>query len=458
MQLKLNLKDMEIYEKKQALTELGSYRPAFMMMRLSFPFPSSEQGVNELSDSNLSVFIHEYVHFLQDISSYCLLNNAYYYSEYLHTAVNHIYTIPGRYFEIPLRMPRNKGNVDANEFINKTCFGSNEEIDTLIITKIKSHSEPFPYQGVGLKCIDNRILCTAKHGEIHFGYLAVMESMAYILESKISRPQSSPCDFPYMSAQLVTEHVYPEFGGDVLNILALCDVSLQFSNPGNVFFGMLEQMRDRAWLPNKPEDVYDYVYSQNACVMGRDMPPYKALTEMSMTVERCVQSYVKDMAISASYQDFVHNLLRYGLCLRLAEPYFMLDLARGGYARKNRQLIRIMGYTGMPIIEDSLHTFHTILPNGWTSSDALLEVFPAIEQIHKCLHDGADICEMIDFCEDSEKLYEEGRLDDPAPIVNDNCLESPWKRCFNKRLCPYALLWKHWNLSRWQPIRRKKRT
>ena len=63
MQLKLNLKDMEIYEKKQALTELGSYRPAFMMMRLSFPFPSSEQGVNELSDSNLSVFIHEYVHF-----------------------------------------------------------------------------------------------------------------------------------------------------------------------------------------------------------------------------------------------------------------------------------------------------------------------------------------------------------------------------------------------------------
>ena len=85
-----------------------------------------------------------------------------------------------------------------------------------------------------------------------------------------------------MSAQLVTEHVYPEFGGDVLNILALCDVSLQFSNPGNVFFGMLEQMRDRAWLPNKPEDVYDYVYSQNACVMGRDMPPYKALTEMSM--------------------------------------------------------------------------------------------------------------------------------------------------------------------------------
>lgn len=200
-------------------------------MRLFFSFPKGELPLYQLSEGDLSVFIHEYIHFLQDISSYCLINNAYFYSEYIHTALNYIYKIPGKYFEIPLHMPRNITNVDANEFINKTCFGASEEIDTLFVIKVKLQEEPFPYKGVGLRCIEKRIIVTPNK-EIHFGYLAVMESMAYIMESLMSHPRSSPYDYPYMSAQLVTENVYPAFGKDILNILALCDVRYNMAIQG----------------------------------------------------------------------------------------------------------------------------------------------------------------------------------------------------------------------------------
>ncbi len=39
---------MEVYEKKKALKDLGAYRPAFMMMHLSFPFSSSKLALYNL--------------------------------------------------------------------------------------------------------------------------------------------------------------------------------------------------------------------------------------------------------------------------------------------------------------------------------------------------------------------------------------------------------------------------
>lgn len=444
---------MELYEKKQALKELGSYRPAFLLMKLSFPFYSTRLPLYNLSEKNLSVFIHEYIHFLQDISSYSLLNNAYVYSEYMHSAVNYIYR-QKKYFEIPIPMPLNTGNIGLNLFINKTCFGSNEEIDNLFITGIRTYSIPVPFKKDGLNYIKKKVLVAYPFKEIHFGYLAIMESMAYIIETQITHPNSSAFDYPYQSAQLVVKFIFPEFGTNILNVLALCDVSLQYSNPGTIFVEMLEKMQKENWLPDLPEDVYGYVYSNQTEVMGVATTPCQALTTMSMLVERQVKKYIMDQRISPDFYNFVHTILNFGLCYRLAQPYFFLDIAKGGYALKNKSLIYVVNQVGMPIIEDSMFKYHTIPPHG-KAYKGVLEFFPAIEQIYKCFYDGNTICEMIDFCQDSEEQYKIGLLKEPAPIVDENCVNSPWKRCADKRLCPYAVLWRHWNLSTKNPLEKK---
>ena len=56
---------------------LGSYTPAFFHINLNFPFYQSRLALYNLKKKDLSTFVHEYIHFLQDISSYSLLNNAY---------------------------------------------------------------------------------------------------------------------------------------------------------------------------------------------------------------------------------------------------------------------------------------------------------------------------------------------------------------------------------------------
>ena len=51
-------------------TTLGSYMPAFFRMNLSFPFPGGERAYERINEKHVSVFIHEYIHFIQDITTY----------------------------------------------------------------------------------------------------------------------------------------------------------------------------------------------------------------------------------------------------------------------------------------------------------------------------------------------------------------------------------------------------
>ena len=43
-------------------------------------------------------------------------------------------------------------------------------------------------------------------------------------------------DYPYSAAEIIANNIYPEFTKNTLNILALADCCLMFSNPGEVFF------------------------------------------------------------------------------------------------------------------------------------------------------------------------------------------------------------------------------
>jgi hypothetical protein len=77
-----------------------------------------------------------------------------------------------------------------------------------------------------------------------------------------------------------------------------------------------------------------------------------------------------------------------------------------------------------------------------------------VEQIYKCFDEGSTICELYEFCEytknHGEEILGEG-WQDQVPLLDDNCWQSPWLKVNDVRLCPYALLWRHWNLGEWRP-------
>ncbi|MBD9093386.1 MAG: hypothetical protein EGQ20_12785 [Bacteroides oleiciplenus] len=73
-------------------------------------------------------------------------------------------------------------------------------------------------------------------------------------------------DIPYHAAKKVAEHIYKEFAEDDLRVLALCDISLNSSNPGDVFVSLLEKWRNEFFLPDNPRELYNYLYKQKIVI------------------------------------------------------------------------------------------------------------------------------------------------------------------------------------------------
>lgn len=431
---------------------LGSYMPAFFHMEVGFPFYTSPVMLYKLSPQDLSTFIHEYIHFLQDISSLCLLNNAYVYTEYMHSAANCIYKLPKGEFDIPLAIPYNYGNLDLNRFINGMCMGEFESQDSIFITNIKFKQHKVPIKNDIVNILPIPYLQLANGTELKFGTCAIMESMAYLMERHITKGSKTPPEYPYQTALAVAFKEYEAFAQDDLNVIALCDLSLQFANPGKIFVQTLREMKEQQYLPTKPEELYDNLYQKPCTMMGRDSTLPISLIEMCIMVQNRLKLYLNDKMFYR-FHNTIRDFIGFGIESRLRNPHFMIDIVRDGYALQNPTLLRIMNRVGSPLIIDSARNFTHIPPAGQSANDSL-PIFLGIEQIYKCFSEGYTMCELYEFCEATKSNAQELFGDDylnQEPILDDNCWQSPWNKVTDVRLCPYALLWKHWKLSDWRP-------
>lgn len=423
--------------------DLGSYIPAFYNMELSFPFFSGVNALQTLKEKDLAVFVHEYLHFLQDITTYVGLNNAYVYSEYIHAAVTIAYDEGLKNhgaFRVPIHITGNYGNVELNQQVNKVGMGDFEKENNVFSIGIKTRLKNVKYANPFVTHLKEVIIKAGGGKQFRFGYMAIMESMAYMMEKMITKGSGQAADFPYSAAEMVVNEVYPNFGKDKLNIIALCDMALQFSEPGKIFYQTLKTFKQTRYLPSKPEDIIDHFYITPCIQLGQPTMLLNGLIGMTFMVGNRLKEYLRGKEFS-SYHNVVHTLLGFGLDQRVNHRYFMLDLARGGYALNNKTLQNTIRRIGSPIIKDSMNDYWHIPPMGVRRENYSIEYFPAILEINKFLKKGNDICEMYEWCEKSPNTQEDLR-----------CIDKPWTRCNDAELCPYAALWKHWNLAKFTPV------
>lgn len=423
-------------------TILGSYMPAFFHMDLSLPFPSGTLFNEPFSEKHLSIFTHEYIHFIQDISTYVGLNNAYVYSECIHGIVTTIYKQPKGELKIPVSIPTNYGNIDLNKFVNTESIGTIREQTEFFIKKIVIKEIPVPYNNPFIKSLTRIILISVKGDVVMFGSRAIMESMAYLMETMITKGSVGADDYPYHAAELVVEYYYPDFGRDKLRIIALCDASMQFSEPGKIFVQSLQNFKEKRFLPSNANEVIDYFYLNPCVQMGEKKKIEIGLLTMGFMVGERLKLYMNHHQFKP-FHNVIHTLIGFGMKERLSNKYFMLDIVRNGYILDNVLMRRYIRTIGTPIIKDSNDDYWNVPPDGKTSNDYWLEYFPAIEEIYNCLAEGQTICGMYTWCEKSPKTKEDSR-----------CIYEPWSRINDNALCPYAMLWKHWMLEGYLPKER----
>lgn len=420
-------------------TTLGCYVPSFFRMELEYPFFQNFDQIRPVDEKFISVYTHEYIHFLQDISTYTGINNAYVYSEYMHGAVNFIYTLPKGELHVPVNLPENYGNVDLNRFVNQEGMGTYSDIDNFFLVKVGKKRKKVPYENDCVRELTQIVLTSAKGDNVIFGSRAIMESMAYLMERQITRGSVAAPDYPYHAAEMVVDKIFPEFGKDVLRIIALCDACMQFPEPGKIFVQSLELFKTMNFCPQNANLIIDHFLTAPCIQMGKEVSMTQGFVSMTMMVGERLKLYLHGKVFQP-FHNVIHKLLGFAMNERIHNPYFMLDIVRSGYVLDNPIMRLYTRAIGTPIIKDCNDDYWSVFPKGISEADYWIEYFPTIEQVYKCLAEGNTICDMIPWCEKSPKVSEDER-----------CYMEPWKRVEDSLLCPYAMLWKNWNLVGYMP-------
>ena len=419
---------------------LGYYTPAFFHINIG-----TNVSFNKLSDRDLSICLHEYIHFIQDTTTIYGLYNMYVYSEYIRFATNRAYNSKNKRFNIPvLPTEDNKDNVYLNMKINNLTNGDSGEIKTIKdILSINIIDEPTGVLGslvdniesVVVQCIDDK----GNDFILSFGALSIMENMAYLMEQMTCSDYAHSPDYPYSFVEKITEKIYPQFGENRLNVLALCDLSLQYNNPGKVLVQYLQEMLSNKWLPTNPEELYDEIYSRKNSINNKgEISLEQNFNELADVVKRQTQGYFNDPQIFTNIRNWIEHLLTTAKKLRFQNRYFILEVAKGGNLKTNKAFKQLLGEIGTPLISNNSGECTLLYPNKPKGVE--LGYFSAIGQIISIFEKGNCDCSLHPIC---IKCGNE---------VDNRCQSAPWERSNDIKLCPVALLWKHWKLKDYTPI------
>ena len=421
-------------------TVLGYYIPSFFEMHVNTY--QKNMTINKLPLKDMTTLFHEYIHYLQDFTTYYGLSGLYVHSEFIHSVVNRIYKLGTNSVKVPFVINDNNDNVLLNQSIKRFTEGDSVEISKLSIINISEDKDQLcknPYKSE----IPN-VIINPTTDMVVFGATAITENMAYLME-RLCSPKGyvkSP-EFPYMAAEMVADYYVPGFSDDSLMVLALCDMSLMGSNPGECFVGIMKGIRDGVLSFSKPEEIYDYFYSQTASFADGRNPSnlLSAFKSFLSDVESLLKSYIRDMPITKYYYEWIERLVKFAIEWRENDRYFLLNMARHNDLATNNYFGKAVHDVGTPLMSNNNPgEYYKVNPNG-LSLEMNVEYFKAFQEIENTFLLASRSCSLYEWCKSS-----------PNATPNNLCQTTPWKKCYEQRLCPYALVWKHWKLSGIEPV------
>jgi hypothetical protein len=413
---------------------LGFYIPSFF--RLNVSIQNSIKDFNKLNDKDFSVFFHEYIHFIQDITTFYGLNCIHATVDYLKYANNFIVDLKDNSFSIPIEPdPTNSDNVLLNGYLCKMTYGdvgeaSIKEIKdyTVSLLDINIPNSPIKeIESIDIEFIDGE----NETNYFSFGSGCIMESMAYLFEQLTCKDYFVSPDLPYNTAELLARKIYPEFAENKLNILALCDISLGISNPAKYFVRTIEKWKKRNEIPSKPEILYDD-FKKEIFTLNGNKQEYHLQQIVDLAKDQ-LKGYFND-DIFKDIKEWIDNVIIEANLYRENNPYFILDFAKGNI-KTNKKFKDFFHKIGTPLLTNDNQEFRFYHPLAY-KKQIDIGFFWAINQIQDLFLVNKTSCDLIDFCKQ------------PASntIIDERCLSSPWQRCNDKELCPYAIIWKHWKL------------
>lgn len=259
--------------------------------------------------------------------------------------------------------------------------------------------------------------------QYQFGSMAVMESMANLLEDEAYRRQSPLLSFPYDTAQLLVSHIYPSLADNRRAIAEICEASLMYYTPGAAFVEAVEQMKKDGFQYQRPDDAYRYVLRHFKMDPGGE-----AIDEFSNKSALAAKQFDDLFTVPPlSTERWASSVINNGQAFRLKGTTLTSHLWGN-----QKAIWTLISQIGCPLMFNRKQ-------EAWQQKTGALftsAAFPAILSIFELLSSGKACCGLQDFCRSTGKV-----------VVDESCDTAPWSRAKDGKHCNFSAIWKMWGLE-----------
>jgi hypothetical protein len=413
-------------------------------------------NLNALNLQTSAALLHEYVHYLQDLTTTYGLMNISYVVDFIKTVNYNQRRSNTREMQIPYQLSFEKDNtVFYNSALQQIYRGNTEKIDSADISHFQeiptTISLPIKEGGTHdftilvIRLFGRNKYNTSFHYD--FGSHSILESMAYEIEKYIyPTALADPSTLPYQSARIISEFIYPYFSDQPLNLIALCDWALMDFHPAAQFVAALKFMWQQNFYPESPKEIYEYLRTH--LTTSRAFLGYEnymdLFTYLSVSCAGQLSSYFTTERLSKN-KAWTDYLFANGLIIRKNSENFFQQLCEGGPIQSNQVFLYLLRALGQPpttnLLNNAIFRINSIFDHDKLVPEALW----AMNQIYNIFINSAKSkllrCNMIDWCRRSCLVQN-------IPDYTDHrCTDSPWLRVNDQPPCAFSEVWKGWGLE-----------
>lgn len=402
----------------------GFYKPHFFSIFLNGEFDIEFQN---LKKNDLGTFVHEYTHYLQNITTIFGLKNSIFYFHYLYEVKKHInesqqLTVPIK--EIPFSNDILQGKAIFNRYYGTKKSFSPEYDD------IKFYIKEEVDNGRKYKIVCFDLVKGNKHIEtIELGNLCVKEGMARLCQLNYDDQVSHPT-FPYKSVELLCDILNPELLKDRRKLIALCILALNSQNSALTLYELLIEVRTEPELNGI--EIYEKYIVERWIVHNEEKISIQdflltTINEFKRTLEGSINTELYHF--KKMFENIIQSV-KTNTSPLLELLYSEID--------NNDKLKTLIDFYGIPHIRTiSGYEFYPLGSREGSENNPALEFLDLLGQstvIERILgYNNDTICSLYPQC---QRALEN--------ITDEHCFETQWLR---ENSCPFKIISDNWELN-----------
>lgn len=402
-----------------------------------------------IGSSSESEFFHEYLHFLQDITTtFGLMNfsvvlnkvrDVYHCMKSFDMAnINQIH-LPVEYTmkeatSINLKLFKLYLQYTVTEKIKSTeiaCAPEKEDIEIELPDKTKV-------------VVPVWRIVTKNSEMFKFGAHAIMEGICHTLQIVIYNIKDTPPQAPYNLSKMIWDFMLPTQKDNIKAFIDLSEVSLMTLTPGSFFIEILKKIQSSEISIN--EFFYETIYNYYKI-------KFKDELNIFQFYSMCYCMLLNDIKgtftanLYSSYYEWLIKELQIGYRKRLTKvPFFSEFLKWKDFPPQEitKALTAFVNKNGYPPVRNADgHIFcqQQKDESGYLSVLASIAMYSAYKCITNKEFDG---CELKETC-----IFLNGSLSGENLIVDDTCQKQPWDKKGEQPICPFMWVWNTWGLAKY---------